>query len=568
MHLQKKLLFLSCIINIHGLKVSKNLHKPENLNFSSNAGYKSKHITTDYLTVTKSLLSEELFEAETHHTMHIKYHTKISMSIKPGDSVIQALQSVLAQYDINIMFLSSAQDSIALSYIAQDKSIFEIIEELCKIMCWQLNFDGETIMIKKDTPFLYTHHISVINLSGSSNTHTSIKTESSKTETSTVISTRSWEEIERYLQFITGEEMTTNIHINLIEMQEQHTSNDTTIQEFDEFSFIQEQDYNALIPKQEKAPVIKPASTTPVKSSTSRFIINREAGLITLYGTQTMHKILAKFLYQFEAKMNMQVRFEGKIFAITLNDAHKLGIDLTQTLKIPFNILKQASNSAKELLTKISEHTFESTDPLTGKTASYQLNVEHIIDALSSYGTVHTLSTPELTIANNQIGIFKYTTNEVYFRTITKFHKDPQTNLAIENSRVEEPTLIPTGFTLSMQPSIDKVNGHIYVHVKQIIADVDSYKQSGIKDSNQKYPVLSYKEFDTKLRMRPSQWVVLGGYIIKRKEKDSGYGFPWFKHISQEEREEILCILRAFPVRANIMSLSERNMRIYMSNTA
>lgn len=599
MQMQTKLLLLSCIyinINTNGLKINSDVPPQLQLKQSevstTETSFQSqqsqpnsqpkkqynvhkyaaaKHITADYMTVRQSLLEEECFESESSHFVNDKYKTKISLNITRGDSVIRILQYMSIQNDINVIFLPSAKDSISLTYSAKDKTIFQIIEELSKIMGWQISFDGENIMIKKDTPYLYTHQINIINSRGSGICSTSTKTDGGKSDLTAITQTNAWGEIESYLQFITGEDISVNIYSDTVEMQDQDSSsgasssdNPTSASNND---LINDQDYSSLIPKQDKitsSDKTQEQDSSSRKSYTGRFSVNKEAGLITVYGTQAMHKNVAKFLHQFESKINMQVRFEGKVFAITLNDSSKLGIDLSQVLKIPMSVLHNAGQSANKLLTTITSHEFKDKD---GK---YQLNIDHIIDALSKHGTVHTLSTPELTIANNQVGIFKYTTNVVFFQSQALISNeergDKRKNTESFMKTIEKPEVIPTGFTLTLQPSIDRINGNLYVHVKQIIADVDGYQQTNEKDSNKKYPILSYKEFDTKLRMHPRQWVVLGGYITKRKEKDTGYGFPWGSRSTKEDHEEILCILRAFPIRSNILSLSERNMKLYMAN--
>jgi general secretion pathway protein D len=75
------------------------------------------------------------------------------------------------------------------------------------------------------------------------------------------------------------------------------------------------------------------ATGTPVQTAAqardadSFFTVNRQAGLVSVFGTQREHKAVAAYLEKLHTSVTSQVLIEAKILEVTLDDEFRFGID-------------------------------------------------------------------------------------------------------------------------------------------------------------------------------------------------------------------------------------------------
>lgn len=568
--------FLLCLglYNCHGHNT-----KYKSYNKTLLANYKKRKdtsITLEYAETVDSIESKESVKPaeKESHTLPDVYSKRVNLQINAGESLLKQLAAFAAEHNIYINALSSIADTAAFQYIFHDKSILEILEMLSQVMEWRLTIDQANVTISRDKPYVFLHTFSALNTKGKSFTKTSASTtDAGAVSTSALAYSDVWREVEQYLMFLTDNTMNNDKMKQKDAMHDAEEEKLITSLSAAAHMTGKTNSYQALAPRYEDD---NRKADNKAQDKKGYYIINQHAGIVTLYATQAQHKAFAKYLYRLEEKLNLQVRFEGKVFALNSKNKTRFGLDINKFLEVP------VMNYIKGIETKDFKPIFNnaadtnSSSKFNNAADTKPIAIADILSILMQYGTVHTLSNPQITIANNEIGVFKFTTNKIYKRHDIEENTDQtiETNEKNNSRRPRYATTkiikehiekIPVGFTLCIQPSIDPVTGIVYAHVVQRIIGVDDAEHSD--NMHRLYPIVSQKEIDTKIRVNPNEWIALGGYITKHKNKDKGIGFFGARANSDNDFEEILLILKGTTIYTQIISWRSRKIQLYSNRS-
>lgn len=436
-------------------------------------------------------------------------HKRASVTISENTSIPQALAALGLRLNFYV------DPNALISYSAHNKKIIDILADLASLYHWKINIRHDTVTISKDSPYIYLHHINLLNNSVKSSISTGVNSHDqinlgSSASVQTDSSYDILSEIQSHLDFLIKQEV---------------ESGDLGGQE-----------------------------------QTMSYSINKRAGIIALKAPQSVHLQLGKYLHKLEGKINAQVKIEAKILQVELKDEFSMGINWNSVATSAGSL---AFNTAVSPLA-----TFSLPDSSIGG----------VLTAMQEYGKTHIISKPELTILHNELGMFKVVQNKVYFKL--KAYQVGTTSKDASNMtlvRTAEPHVIPVGFSMTIQPSIDERSGDVVLHIRPTLTSVvDTVNDPSVNLDNRnkhqiksEYPITSAKEFDTKLRLRPGQWVVLGGYIDKTTNLQST-GFPGSNYVpllgnrkNLNKSSEIVCLIRAFPQNVSNHSWQHKLHSIY-----
>ncbi|MFN9001596.1 MAG: hypothetical protein ACK5VW_06020, partial [Holosporales bacterium] len=146
-------------------------------------------------------------------------------------------------------------------------------------------------------------------------------------------------------------------------------------------------------------------------TSAQSFSLHRQAGLVSVLATEAQHQQVEEYINLLRKSVASQVLIEAKIIEVILKDEFKSGINW-QALKGDF--------VAQGTLGKIgAAGAFDAT--ITPQRDVFTLGgsgkeLTGLLNLLSKFGTVRTLSSPRLTVINNQSAMLKVATNRVFFR--------------------------------------------------------------------------------------------------------------------------------------------------------
>jgi general secretion pathway protein D len=291
------------------------------------------------------------------------------------------------------------------------------------------------------------------------------------------------------------------------------------------------------------APAAVPAAATPPQPTyieAASVIANRESGILFVRATSRQHEKVQEFLDQVLAGAKRQVLIEATVTEVQLRNEYQRGIDW-QRLQSPGFSFGQPpitpSTSATPGFTALSQLPFLSFVSSGGSfTASLKL--------LEQFGDVKVLSSPKLSVLNNQTAILRVTRDIIYFtvtpstQPITFSGGGAGTNV-VQASFTTTPNVAAEGFMMAVLPQINDSDA-IVLNVRPTIRRrVDSVKDPNpalqVSPTNptaiaNEIPVFETREFDSVLRLQSGQLGVLAG-LMQDIAENTDSGIPGIRSI-------------------------------------
>lgn len=253
-----------------------------------------------------------------------------------------------------------------------------------------------------------------------------------------------------------------------------------------------------------------------LQSSEASFTINKQAGIVSVTASQSLHKEVENYLKVLEKSVTAQVLIEAKILQVELLDEHSTGIDwqsldlLSGELALDFT--SPISTSSNSLFTAV----YSGND------------VQTVIQALSAFGTVKALASPRLTVLNNQSAVMNVANNVVYFELEIDVTDEDQDN-GDEERRIEitsEIQSVPEGVLVNVQPSINLDQQTISMALRPTITRIDDRINNPGLDfiialnnldpalsASAQVPQLNVQEIDSIIKVRSGQPIIMGGLL-------------------------------------------------------
>ncbi len=264
------------------------------------------------------------------------------------------------------------------------------------------------------------------------------------------------------------------------------------------------------------------------EKSDAFFVINRQAGILTVKATTVQHKKIADYLEKLRISASSQVLIEAKIVEVTLGKQFQSGINWQAVFNGSTNI----------------GLNFSDFDPATtGNQIAFTLkpdlglNLETAVKLTEQFGTSRTLSSPRLTAMNNQQAVLTFAKNQVYFeikvvREQNTSNSNNQSLLTVDSTA----KTVPIGIILNLQPSIDVVNNEVTLSVRPTLSRITEFVDdpsvaflaSQSKDVTvppNKIPIVEVREMDSMLKLQSGQIMVMGG-LMEDKSNNTDKGVP------------------------------------------
>jgi MSHA biogenesis protein MshL len=319
-------------------------------------------------------------------------------------------------------------------------------------------------------------------------------------------------------------------------------------------------------------PAAAAASAGAGGAQTSDNVIgNREGGMIYVRATSRQHERVREFLDSVMANVRRQVLIEATVAEVQLNNDYQRGIDwqrlrsgTTTTGRPAFNTGQSGvefNQNSAGTPANVSTTAFL----LGGAVVSQNLNVA--IKLLESFGDVRVLSSPKISVLNNQTALLRVTRDIVYF-TITP-STQPITiagggsgNTVIQQSFTTTPNVAAEGFMMSVLPQIseaDTIVLNVRPTIRRRVADATDPNPALSAGTPNLIPIFETREFDSLLRMQSGQTAVLGGLMQDSVEnvEDTIPGVASIPFIGQlfsqqhkvTKKTELVIFLRATVIR-------------------
>jgi general secretion pathway protein D len=256
------------------------------------------------------------------------------------------------------------------------------------------------------------------------------------------------------------------------------------------------------------------AGNSVVRRSTFReaasVIINPETGVVTVRATGRQHEKVQEFIDRVVLASRRQVLIEATIVEVTLGDGYQQGIEWTKVITGATGVGLSVTPAS------INSNVGSAVKPFTlgyqNKQSNFEIN--SIVNILQAYGTAKVLSSPRLSVMNNQTALLKVVENFVYFNV--KADTTTTANVGTTVAVTTTPQSVSVGLVLSVTPQVGDTES-VILNVRPSISSVVELKEdpnpsipAGVKNY---VPQIRTREIESIMRVNNGEVAVLGGLM-------------------------------------------------------
>ncbi|WP_417068235.1 pilus (MSHA type) biogenesis protein MshL [Niveibacterium terrae] len=238
-------------------------------------------------------------------------------------------------------------------------------------------------------------------------------------------------------------------------------------------------------------------------------IANPETGVISIRATSRQHEKVGDFLTRVQDSARRQVLIEATIAEVDLSENYQQGIDWARIslAGTGFTLAQSAQGNIAPPPSSLIQIGYTSS----GGSFSGSIKL------LESFGTVKVLSSPKISVLNNQTAVLKVVDNSVYFTIQTNVQR---ANSATQNDLTTYTTTVhtvPIGLVLSVTPQIGEgsavilnVRPSLSRIVGQAVDPNPMLRPLGITNT---IPVVRAREIESVLRIENGNIAIMGGLM-------------------------------------------------------
>lgn len=308
-------------------------------------------------------------------------------------------------------------------------------------------------------------------------------------------------------------------------------------------------------------------------------IVNAEAGVLAIRATSRQHEKIQEFIDQVMVSARRQVLIEATVVEVNLNNQYQRGIDW-QRLRTGAANVGVPSFGTGQSGAEFGQAS--SGTPAGVNTAAFifggaitSLNFNVAIKLLESFGEVRVLSSPKISVLNNQVATLKVVDNLVYFTIQSTTSQAQTTALTTFTTTLNT---VPVGFIMSVVTQISE-NDSVTLGMRPII----SRKIGDVPDPNPSLaatgvtnlvPVIQSREMESILSIQSGQVAVLGGLMQDQRSltedtipgvnRIPGLGELFEQRKDANTKTELVIFLRATVIRDPSIEGDYRRLRELM----
>lgn len=399
---------------------------------------------------------------------------------------------------VNVDIHPGIEGAVTLNAI--DQTLPQLLTRIATQVDMRFELDGSNLAVMPDSPFLRSYRVDYVNMSRDVTGAVSINTQIASTSSAAVTGTSG-----------TGSTVSA--------ANAAGNSSSTRIENVAKNRFWESLERNIrdllretdkLLPAEEAPSTTGTADgTAPVAARTTfreaaAVIVNPETGVINVRATSRQHEKVQEFITQVTRIARRQVLIEATIAEVQLTDNYQQGIDWTA-------FAGGGRRGGATLSLNTSSTDFTSNQPFAiGLGSNRQLSDS--IKLLETYGDVKVLSSPKLSVLNNQTALLKVVNNIVYFEI--KSDVVANTNTQAVRSFTATPRSVSVGLVMAVTPQIS-ADGFVLLNVRPTISRKVGDAQDPTPDLSTPnlVPVIQTRELESVMRVASGETAVLGGLM-------------------------------------------------------
>jgi MSHA biogenesis protein MshL len=313
-----------------------------------------------------------------------------------------------------------------------------------------------------------------------------------------------------------------------------------------------------LLPPAVAAPLaVAAAAPIAVEREAASVIANPETGVMSVRATGKQHARVREFLDQIIGSARRQVLIEATIVEVALTNDYQQGIN--------WSAVRNALNPGNTALSFMQAPAALSGQPFIGslgatrQSASGRGDFSATVSLLESFGKTRVLSSPKVSVMNNQSALLKVVDNKVYF-TISVTPGTPGA-LGTPSTAAVYTTVVntvPVGFLMNVTAQIGD-NDEITLNLRPTVSRITGFANDpnpalALAGVANRIPEIQTREFESLMKVRDGETAVLGGLMqddqSNATEQIPGVGnVPLFGELfkyrsNQSTKSELVIFLR------------------------
>ena len=429
---------------------------------------------------------------------------------------------------LNIEIHPSITGTVTMNLL--DRTLPEILDAIARQVDMRYELNGGNLAIMPDSPFLKSYQIEYPNVARNAKNSINMSTSIAvigKGQSTGGGSNGSASSIDNISDNHFWETLTENIKDLLRETDKQLSEGSTDTYEpvapqtGTVATNAAGQSSAASLPAQ-----IQSQNTAKVRRATYReaayVIANPEAGIISVRATARQHASIREFLDKVLSNARRQVLIEATIVEVSLSDQYQQGINWDLLTNFGLSITQAATTQlATSPVATIG--TIRFNNPGNGKA-----NLSGLVQLLESFGKLHVLSSPKLSVLNNQTGLVKVVDESVYFTIEVTAGTLSTTGIVLTPSTYTTTVhTVPVGFMMYVTPQIGG-DSEVTLNLRPTITRILSYANDpnpALAANNppilNRIPQIQTREMESILRVRDGEIAVLGGLMQDTRAGDT-----------------------------------------------
>ena len=459
---------------------------------------------------------------------------------------------------------------------AIDQTLPQLLARIAKQVDMRFELDGPNLAVMPDAPYLKSYQIDYVNMArdvtGTVSTNTQISTSAlsaasgsvgfgggntSRIQIENKSKNRFWESLEKNIKDLLHETDKIFPEGSTETVMEQSSSQTTTgtgaASPAPTGAAARASPLAPTLAGSPNPAALQNSGATVVKRMTFReaaaVISSPESGVITVRATSRQHEKVQEFIDRVMGSARRQVLIEATIVEVNLADNYQQGIDWSKTGD-GFSLTRATNTS----------NVSSATTPYQLVYANTARSLSVLVEMLRGFGTTKVLSSPKLTVLNNQTATLKVSEDFVYFNVKQDVVAGSTSGTLSTTSTTTTPQSVSIGFFMSLTAQISD-DDTVTLNVRPSISTISELKE----DPNPALTVKNYvpqirtREIESMLRVHSGDIAVLGGLMEDRQDNKSGR-FPGIGDIplvgelfttrnNASSKSELVVILRPTVIR-------------------
>ena len=269
---------------------------------------------------------------------------------------------------------------------------------------------------------------------------------------------------------------------------------------------------NALQANPAPASSSQATGNSVVRRSTFReaasVIMNPESGVITVRATSRQHEKIQEFIDRVTLSSHRQVLIEATIVEVQLGEGYQQGINWERIGSNATFSIERAG---------VSSNVGNAVTPFKMKYTNAALGLTAAVDLLQAFGTAKVLSSPRLSVMNNQTALLKVVENYTYFFVKSDIVPASVVGAQPTTATTTTPQTVSVGLVMTVTPQVSG-NGTVILNVRPSISSITELKadpnpelaKAGVQNL---VPQISTREIESVMRVNSGEIAVLGGLM-------------------------------------------------------